>query len=141
MIDCLNIDCSTCKEELQFKLPKHITRDLCEAILVGLGYLNLRSVGDIKRPAKRIFPDVVNPFRLIRANPTARRIDEFYNMRNYLSHYRGKSRRQLRKMYQDSWQLRKFPTPGVFLIAYSGKRLIRYIEAFLDASEQMRGII
>jgi hypothetical protein len=141
MIDCLNIDCSTCKEELQLNLPKHMTRDLCEAILVGLGYLNLRSVGDIKRLAKRIFPDDVNPFRLIRTNPTAKRIDEFYTMRNYLSHYSGKSRRQLHKMYQDSWQLTKFREPGDFLMAYSGKRLVHYIEAFLNASEQMRGII
>lgn len=141
MIDCLNIDCSTCKEELQLELPKHMARDLCEAILVGLGYLNFRSVDDIRRLAKRIFPDSVNPFRLIRTNPTARRINEFYTMRNYLSHYSGKSRRQLHKMHQDSWQLRKFREPGDFLMAYSGKRLVRYIQAFLDASEQMRVII
>jgi len=77
IIDCLNIDCSACQEELHLRLPKHMTRDLCEAILVGVGYLNLRNIDDIKRLAKRIFPDGVNPFRLIRANPTARRINEF----------------------------------------------------------------
>jgi len=141
MIDCLNIDCSKCREELQLRLPPHMTRDLCEAVLVGQGYLNLRSVDDIKGLAKRILPDDVNPFRLIRANPTARRINEFYTMRNYLSHYSGKSKRQLQKMCEDYWDLKKFRQPGDFLIAYSGKRLIQYIEAFLDASEQMRRII
>ena len=141
MIDCLNIDCNQCKEELQLRLPKHMTKDLCEAILVGSGYLNFRHVDDIKKLAKQMLPDGVNPFKLIRANPTAKRINEFYTMRNYLSHYSGKSRRVLQKMYEDSWQLRKFYTPGEFLLAYSGKRLIQYIDAFLDASKQMRGII
>ena len=69
------------------------------------------------------------------------KIEILESLRNYLSHYSGKSRRQLHKMYQDSWQLRKFREPGDFLMAYSGKRLVRYIQTFLDASEQMRVII
>lgn len=141
MIDCLNIDCSKCKEELQLKLPKHLTKDLCEAILVGPGYLNFRNVDDIKKLAKQVLPENVNPFRLIRTNPTAKRINEFYTMRNYLTHYSGKSRRTLQRMYQDSQGLKNFRQPGDFLIAHRGKRLIQYIDAFLDASKQMRGII
>lgn len=140
MIDCLNIDCSKCKEELQLKLPKHMSKDLCEAILVGTGYMNFRNVDDIRRLAKQTLPDNVNPFKLIRANPTAKRINEFYTMRNYLSHYSSKSRRALQKMYWDSWRLKNFRQPGEFLLAYSGKRLIQYIDAFLNASKQMRGI-
>lgn len=130
-----------CKEELNLKLPKHLTKDLCEAILVGPGYLDFKSVSDIKNFAKKVLPKDVNPFRLIRANPTAKRIDELYVMRNYLSHYSGKSRRALYRMYQHSWGLKNFRQPGDFLIAYSGKRLFQYIDAFTGASKQMRAII
>jgi len=141
MVDCLNIDSSRCREELQLRLPKHMTRDLCEAVLVGMGYLSFRSVNDMKRHARRLLPPDVNPFRLISNEPTAKRMDEFYIMRNYLSHYSGRSRRQLQKMYHDSWQLKRFRQPGDFLCSYSGARLIQYIEAFKDASNQMRGIV
>jgi hypothetical protein len=143
MIDCLNIDCcSRYGEELQLKIPENPNKDLCEAILVGSGYLDFKSVADIKSKAKKALPDEVNPFNLIRTNPTAKRIDELYIMRNYLSHYSGKSRRALMKMYQQNpWRLKNFREPGDFLFAYRGKRLIQYIEALLDASEQMRGII
>lgn len=140
MIDCLNIDSSRCREELKLRLPNHLSRDLCEAILIGHGYLDFRSVSDIKGFAKRVLPEDVNPFKLIK--PAAgKRIDELYIMRNYLSHYSSKSRRALHRMYQDSWKLRNFCQPGDFLIAYKGKRLVQYIEALLSASEQMRGII
>ena len=142
MIDCLNIDCcSKYREELQLEIPEHPNKDLCEAILVGPGYLDFKSVDDIKTFAKKALPDDVNPFKKVRANPTAKRINELYVMRNYLSHYSGKSRRTLHKMYRDSWGLKTFRKPGDFLISYNGKRLIQYIEALLDASEQMRGII
>ena len=142
LIDCLNIDCcSKYREELQLELPEHPTKDLCEAILVGPGYLDFKSVGDIRSRAGKILPDDVNPFKLIRS-ATAKRIDELYVMRNFLSHYSGKSRRALMKMYQNPpWELKNFCQPGNFLIAYNGKRLIQYIGALLDASEQMRAII
>lgn len=141
MIDCLNIDCSKYAEELQLQLPKHPTKDLCEAILVGAGYLDFKNVDDIKGFARKVVPDDINPFRLIKNNPTGKRINELYVMRNYLSHYSRKSRRALMKMYQSSWGLKNFRQPGDFLIAYSGKRLIQYIDALLEASEQMRGVI
>ena len=108
---------------------------------MGPGYLDFKNVGDIRGRAGKILPDDVNPFKLMRS-ATAKRIDELYVMRNFLSHYSGKSRRALMKMYQKPpWELKSFCQPGNFLIAYSGKRLIQYIEALLDASEQMRGII
>ena len=140
LIDCLNIDCSKYREELQLKLPQHPTTDLCEAILVGPRYLDFKNASDIKGFAKNILPEDVNPFNLIRP-ATEKRINELYIMRNYLSHYSGKSRRTLMKMYQNSWGLKNFCQPGDFLIAYRGKRLIKYIAALLDASEQMRGIM
>ena len=137
----MNINCSKYREELQLKLPEHPSKDLCEAILVGPGYLDFKNVGDIKGFAKKVLPDDINPFKLIKNNPTGKRINELYIMRNYLSHYSRKSRRALQKMYQDSWGLKKFRQPGDFLISYSGKRLFEYIAAFLNASKQMRRLI
>jgi hypothetical protein len=141
LIDCLNLDSSKFSEYLKLDLPKHLSRSLCEAILIGSRYLDFKSVGDIKGFANKVLPDDVNPFRLIKTNPTAKRIDEVYVMRNYLSHYSSKAKRALRQMYKKSYNLERFREPGDFLLSYAGNRLVPYIEAFLDASKQMRGII
>ena len=113
MIDCLNIDCSRYKEELQLKLPEHPTKDVCEAILIGPGYLDFKNVDDMKGFAKRVLPKDVNPFKLIRP-ATAKQVNELFTMRNYLSHYSGKSRRLLHRMYQKSWGLKEVPSTRRF---------------------------
>ena len=140
MIDCLNIDCKKCSEYLQLELPRHLTRNLCEAVLLGTTYLDFKSVGDIKGFAKKVYPDVVNPFNKIHP-ATSKKIDEVYVMRNYLSHYSSKSRRALKQVYEGKYGLIKFRQPGDFLFSYAGRRLFGYIDAFLDASKQMRAII
>ena len=140
LIDCLNLDSTKLSEDLKLDLPKHLSRSLCEAILIGRGYLDFKSVGDIKGFASKILPDDVNPFRLIKT-PTAKKIDELCVMRNYLSHYSSKAKRALRQMYKKSYRLERFREPGDFLLSRGGGRLIPYIEALLDASQQMRGII
>jgi len=140
LIDCLNLDCSKFSEQLKLDLPKHLNRSLCEAILIGHRYLDFKSVDDIKSLARKFLADDVNPFRLIKA-PTAKKIDEVYTIRNYLSHYGGHARRRLQRMYNESYHLKKFRQPGDFLLSYQGKRLVAYIDAFLAASKQMRSLL
>ena len=140
LIDCLNIDSTRFSEYLGLGLPKNLSRNLCEAILIGHRYLDFKSVGDIKGLAKKLLPDHANPFQLIKSS-TAKRIDEAYLMRNYLSHYSSKSKRALRQMYKKSYNLNRFRKPGDFLLSVEGQRLVRYVKAFWDASKQMRRII
>lgn len=142
LIDCLNLDCTKFSEYLKLDLPKHMSRTMCEAVLLGDRYLDFRNVGETKNFAKKALCDDNNPFHLL-ANSTAKKIDELYVMRNYLSHYSSKSKRALRQMYKSSHNLNKFREPGNFLLAWDkgGFRLVPYIQAFLDASEQMRRII
>jgi len=140
LIDCLNLDSTKLSKYLQLDLPDHLNKDLCEAILLGTTYLDFKKVGNIKGFAKNILPPYINPFRLIEG-PTEKKIDEAYTMRNYISHYSSKAKRGLCRMYQNSYNIRRFREPGDFLLSYGGNRLNPYITAFLDASEQMRGII
>ena len=142
LINCVNLDCSKLAEHLRLDLQKHMSRATCEAVLIGDRYLDFRSVADIKNFAKKVLCGDNNPFKLI-PNSTAKKIDEVYVMRNYLSHYSGKSKRVLRQMYENSYKLKNFREPGDFLLAWDkGEfRLVPYIKAFLDASEQMRGVI
>jgi hypothetical protein len=89
LVDCLNLDCTKFSEYLQLDLPPHLKRPLCEAILIGHRYLDFKGVDDIRSFARKVLPDEVNPFRLIR-NPTAKKIDELYIMRISCFHMVGR---------------------------------------------------
>jgi hypothetical protein len=140
LIDCLNSDTSKYAEYTSLKLPKHMSRDQCVAMIVGLGYLDLRSTSDIKRTAKHILVDACNPFKHI-PNLACEKIDDFVKIRNYLSHYSFAAERTLSNMYRNRYKLHTFRTPGAFLFARDPKtkqtRLGNYIDAFVDAATHM----
>ena len=82
-------------------------------------------------------PDGGNPFLTIPTSST-KKIDEVYRIRNYLSHYSQKSRRSLMALYRGEYEMDRFYEPGRFLLAYDGRRLWTYFDAFERASNQMR---
>jgi len=140
LLDCVNIDSSKLRDHLDARLPRNLNRELCRAILFGDGYLDFKSVGALKGYAKKILPKKTNPFRLI-DDPSSRKIDEFFIIRNYLSHYSFAAKRSLTRMYRKNYKMRYFREPGTFLFARNGKRLVTYIESLKKASRQMEGII
>jgi hypothetical protein len=140
LIDCLNLDCSKFSAHLRLSLPKDMSKDMCAAVLLGDRYLDFKGVSDMKGFANKVLCDENNPFKLIE-NPMAKKIDEVYVIRNYLSHLSRNSERRLRQMYQNSYNLRNFVRPGDFLLSYRARRLYQYIESFFRSSKQMRGII
>jgi hypothetical protein len=140
LIDCINIDCSQLSTYLGLTLPKHLSRDMCEAILMKDGYLDFRSIGDLKGTAKKMLPSKLDPFSKIKA-ATAKKIDEVYKLRNYLSHRSRASARALMRMYEANYGMKAFVDPGRFLLAYDAKRLLDYFTAFVDASNEMATII
>lgn len=141
LIDCFNKDTSKFTQEYGYKLGKHITRDTCEAILIGVGYLDFKSVGDLKGHSKRILIPKYNPFAEI-PKSNEKKIDEFYAIRNYLAHYSDAARRALLKVYETNYNLRVFVRPGRFLLATEQNadlpRMGTYINNFMGAAAAMR---
>ena len=137
LVDCVNRDHSKLATFLGVRVPAHPDLDLCHALIFGDGYRDFRSVGALKGFSKKVLPEPSNPFLQI-TSATAKRIDEVYTIRNYLSHYSSKSERALQTVYREEYGLDRFYDPGQFLLAYGGKRLWRYFDTFERASADMR---
>lgn len=137
LVDCVNVDHSKLNEFLGVPIPRNPSRNLCEALLVGRNYLDFRSFGDLKGYSKNILPHASNPFLAVAPKHT-KKIDEAFKLRNYLAHYSSAARRSLDRMYKNVYRLKRFVEPGRFLMAYGGRRLWRYFDAFEGASGDMK---
>ena len=49
MIGCLNIDTSQFVITTGYKLPRHITKDMSKAVLLGMTYLDFKNIGHHKK--------------------------------------------------------------------------------------------
>ncbi len=140
LIDCLNKDTSRYADYKGMALSKNLTRNVCAAMLTGLDYLDFKSVGHTRATARKILVPAHNPFQAI-SKATARRIDEFFTIRNYLAHYSDHAQRKLMNDYRNNHGFTLFIRPGQFLYAYNrAKTQIRfgdYIDAFLQAAADM----
>ena len=140
LTDCLNRDSSQYAKHTGTTLPRHLPRDQCKAMLVGLKYLDFKSTGDIKKLARDVLVAANNPFLMIPTS-AAKRIDEFYKIRNYVTHYSKLSRRILMNMYQREYGMQRFQEPGKFLMAIDKSqghiRFGNYVNAFIDAVYKM----
>jgi len=61
-----------------------------------------------------------------------------YTIRNYLAHYSSAGRRALKRMYTKKYKMKRFVEPGHFLLAYDGRRLWKYFDAFEHVSADMK---
>ena len=140
IVDCLNKDTSQYAEYMGIRLRKHLPRNQCKAMVLGMSYLDFRDVSDIKGKAKNILVSQYNPFAIIK-NPALKRMNEFYCIRNYVAHYSEPARRSLWKIYKNVYNMRRFNEPGHFLIAWDKRtkqiRFDDYIDAFFDTSIEM----
>lgn len=137
LIDCVNVDNSKLEEFLGVPVPAHPSKNLCTALIFGDGYRDFASFGQLKGFTKKLLPNSSNPFLIVTTNQ-AKRIDEVYTIRNYLSHYSARSKRALHRLYKDEYKMVNFMEPGVFLLGYSAKRLWVYFDAFQGASDKMK---
>ena len=140
LVDLLNKDTSMYKEYTGFDVSKHISKGTCKAIILGTGYFDFKNVGDLKSKARKILVPNCNPFEAI-TNINARKIDDFYTLRNYLAHYSDYAERQLDKMYRNRYGLRTFRQPGEFLLTIDRKqqltRMDMFIINFLETADAM----
>lgn len=137
LVDCVNCDHSQLNEFLGVTIPRHPSRDVCQAVLYGSGYKDFRSFGDLKGFTKKVLPDDSNPFLKV-SSAHAEKIDEVLKIRNYIAHYSAAARRALDRMYKQSYTLSRFEEPGRFLLANNGRRLWSYFNTFEGASTDMK---
>lgn len=144
MIDCLNRDTSRYAEYTGFKLPKNISRETCKAVVIGIGYIDFKSVGHLKQIARQILVPQCNPFSTI-TTTQGKKIDEFFVIRNYLAHYSYVARRSLLRVYKDVYGITRFVEPGVFLLRQEkGAQIPRmgtYINNFKAAAHKMEDFL
>lgn len=137
LVDCVNVDHSQLNEFLGVTIPRHPSRNVCQAILFGGKYRDFRSFRELKGFTKKVLPNVSNPFlRVTKAN--SKKIDEVFMIRNYLAHYSSAARRALDRLYKNVYNLQRFQEPGRFLLANNGRRLWSYFDAFEGASTNMK---
>jgi len=119
MCECLNQDTSQLSKELDLKLPKKISIDECIGYLNGLGYFDLKSIGNLKSIGKKVLINSKNPFQKI-SSEAKRHIDDFYSLRNYVAHKSNKSKRTLLKVYR-KYNQQEFIEVGEFLLDKADK--------------------
>lgn len=117
--ECLNVDTSQLSKELDLKLPLKITIDECIGYLNGLGYFDLKSVGNLKAIGKKVLINNKNPFQKI-CTEAKSHIDDFYALRNYVAHKSNKSKRTLLKVYE-KYNQNDFIEVGEFLLDKTNK--------------------
>jgi hypothetical protein len=139
LVECLSRDPSKYAEYKAIKLPKRLTKDVCRGLISGLGYFDFKDTGDLKGKAKRILVTRLDPFAKIPSD-IAKRIDEFYAIRNYLAHYSESSKQSLMRIYKNKYNL-PFQEPGDFFFEFDKHnkqiRFANYTNAFLKAADVM----
>lgn len=140
LVDCLNRDTSQYAEHKDMSLPQHLPRNVCEVLISGLGFFDMKGMSQLKRISKDILVSNYNPFPNI-LNYDSRKIEEFRKIRNYIAHYSSSSKQKLLAMYKSEYSLKKFCEPGNFLSAFDKQtkqiRFQNYTTSFFDAAEAM----
>jgi len=142
LLSCVNRDSSALSKSLGLRLPKHLSRDLCEGVLFGTRYLDFRSVRDLQLFAKRHLTARCNVFAHI-PRGAVDQIDNFFVIRNLVSHYSSFAERSYDRMLKTEYGFERGRAPGDFLIARENKpgrprRIFRFLDAFRSASQAMR---
>jgi hypothetical protein len=142
LVSCVNRDSSALAKSLGLRLPKHLSRDLCEGVLFGTRYLDFRSVRELQQFAKRHLTTRANLFTHIPPG-ASQHIDSFFIIRNLVSHYSSFAERSYVRMLKTEYGFERSRAPGDFLMARENKpgrprRIFRFIDAFRSASHSMR---
>ncbi len=115
-VDALNRDTTAYAKHVGIDLPKNLSRDVCFGLLVGDGYLDFRDTGDIIGKARKVLVPANNPFTYL-TKTVRKSIDQFYILRNYLSHRSKRAYHSYRALLEDEFGYDRVVRPGVFLRA------------------------
>lgn len=136
LIDCLNRDSTRYAETFGERFPKHNSSALCEVMITGIGYFDVKSFDDAKGKAGRILVPALNPFPAVSA-AYSKRIGQFFVIRNYVAHYSRVARRAYAKMCKGDFGMKQVREPFEFLFAIVDERhrKTRFERDFLDSFE------
>ncbi len=144
-VECLSRNTSKYALSKGFNLPKKLAKDVCKGLTSGLSYFAFRNMQDLKNKAKRFLEDDYNPFKEV-SSDVAIKIDEFYQIRNYIAHRSDAAKQSLKRMYKKTYKMR-FRRPGNFLfdtvefveLGERGKelRFANYSKVFEKAADEM----
>lgn len=136
LIDCLNRDSTKYAETFGERFPKHNISALCEVMITGIGYFDVKSFDDAKGKAARILVPALNPFPAVSALH-AKRIGQLFVIRNYVAHYSRVAERAYAKMCKGNFGMKRVREPSEFLFAIvdTRRRKRRLERDFLDAFE------
>ncbi len=137
LVDCVNRDPSLLSKLFAVTIPEHPSWDLCHALIIGTGYTDFRNFGDLKGYTKKLLPNESNPFLNVTL-AHARKVDELFRIRNYLSHYSASAKKSLMQMYRVEYGMERFLEPGQFVLAYGATRLWAYFSGLEGASNDMQ---
>jgi hypothetical protein len=143
IIVSLNRDNSVYANTLNYNLPKHLSKDVCEAIIVGHKYFDFKDVDELKSFGKKHLSRKLNPFQYI-SNNCGKKIDEFISIRNYIAHLSSRAERVYINKVLKPRNINKCIRPGEFLLAGSGythSRFCDYLNNFEKTSTDMRTVI
>ena len=140
IITSLNRDSSIYAKKIGLNLRKHMTRDECEAMLIGHRFLDFRSAGDVKGFGKKHLNPKYNPFGAI-TGELIKIIDNFFIIRNIVAHGSRYAWHTYTAMIKKNHSFKKIPKLGDYLLGVDRKtkniRWTIYIEAFLETSNLM----
>ncbi len=133
----INRDSSALSARLGLALPKNLTLPMCEALFTTQGFLDFRSVGDLRGRAKHFLGNG-HPFAGI-PSATGQAIDRLMAVRNFVVHGSRVARAAYRIKVLNPSGLRNLVAPGRFLTARESghTRLRAYLDALRTAAGAM----
>jgi hypothetical protein len=139
-IGCVNRNPSKVGPEVGLALPKHIPYAVCEALFTTRGYLDFKSVGDLKGEGKKFLAS--NPFMAI-AKADSDKLDDLSVLRNYVVHGSRRARKAYFEKVLQPDKYKNFVEPGTFLlhVAKGKTKLEIYTTAAESAAKAIEGAV
>jgi len=134
----INWDSSALSRRLGLILPEHLSLALCEALFTTRGFLDFRSVGELKGEAKKY----IGKRHAFASLPSAsgQIIDRLVAVRNYVVHRSRVARSAYKSKVLEPEKITTLVDPGRFLLALrSGRsRLEGYLESMRIAGRAVK---
>ena len=131
LVGAVNNDSSTTSTTLGITLPKHLSFDVCEYLVAGGGYFDLRGRAGLIKLIKRYVPDTHYLVRTVEKPRYRQPIDRLVALRNFAAH----SSRQAKAAALKAVGQNRIGTAGSWL--KSGSRLADLVKSLDDLATEL----
>lgn len=119
LVHALNANTQHLATRINAKVPRHLTAELCEYLILGDNYFNFRAEGDLRAQVRKFVPDSHYLYVSLDKKTNRVTIDRLIAMRNFAAHQSKKSKERAKKAYS----CKRMASAGAFLKKSSGKRM------------------